>query len=227
MEAIKRYAIYYAPRPGGFARAAASWLGWDAEAGSAVAQPALTLPRTLSEITAEPRKYGFHATLKPPFRLAEGYEIADLRQAVTSLARSLAPLRLEGLSLAPLGGFLALQPMGDTSDLADLAAEVVRSLDPYRASLTEAETARRRPESLTPRQRELLAVYGYPYVMEEFRFHLTLTDRLGAELAEVQRAAEAHFEGLIPQPFDLEDLCLFGEDRAGRFHLLHRYPLSA
>jgi putative phosphonate metabolism protein len=227
MEAIKRYAIYYAPRPGGFARAAASWLGWDAEAGSAVAQPALILPRALSEITAEPRKYGFHATLKPPFRLAEGYEIADLRQAVTSLARSLAPLRLEGLSLAPLGGFLALQPMGDTSDLADLAAEVVRSLDPYRASLTEAETARRRPESLTPRQRELLAVYGYPYVMEEFRFHLTLTDRLGAELAEVQRAAETHFAGLIPQPFDLEDLCLFGEDRAGRFHLLHRYPLSA
>ncbi len=227
MEAIKRYAIYYAPRPGGFAQAAASWLGWDAEAGQAVAQPDLTLPRALSQITAEPRKYGFHATLKPPFRLAEGYEIADLRQAVASLARSLDPLRLDGLSLAPLGGFLALQPLGDISDLVDLSAEVVRRLDPYRASLTEAEIARRRPESLTPRQRELLAAYGYPFVMEEFRFHLTLTDRLGPDLAEVRRAAEAHFAGLIPQPFDLEDLCLFGEDRAGRFHLLHRYPLSA
>lgn len=227
MEAIKRYAIYYAPRPGGFAQAAASWLGWDAEAGSTIVQPDLNLPRALAEITAEPRKYGFHATLKSPFRLADGFELADLRQAVASLARSLDPPRFDGLSLAPLSGFLALQPLGDTSDLADLAAEVVRSLDPYRASLTEVEIARRRPESLTPRQRELLAVYGYPYVMEEFRFHLTLTDRLGPELAAVQHAAEAHFAGLIPQPFDLEDLCLFGEDRAGRFHLLHRYPLSA
>jgi Protein of unknown function (DUF1045) len=65
-------------------------------------------------------------------------------------------------------------------------------------------------------------------VMEEFQFHLTLSGKLdGAEAALVQRAADQHFAGLLPQPFVIEDLCLFGEDQDNRFHLLHRYPLSA
>ena len=105
---------------------------------------------------------------------------------------------------------------------------MVQRLDRFRAPLNEAEIARRRPESLTPRQRDLLARFGYPYVMEEFQFHLTLSDRLSADDApRIKAAAAQHFAGLIPNPFRLEDLCLCGEDQAGRFHLLHRYPLSA
>jgi len=120
-----------------------------------------------------------------------------------------------------------LVPQGDTAELEALAAEVVRVLDPYRAPLTAAETARRRPERLTVRQRELLAIYGYPYVMEEFRFHLTLSGPLGADHAAFSAAADRHFAGLIPQPFSLAELCLFGEDSDGRFHLLQRYALTA
>jgi hypothetical protein len=104
----------------------------------------------------------------------------------------------------------------------------VQRLDRFRAPLNEAEIARRRPESLTLRQRDLLARFGYPYVMEKFQFHLTLSDRLsGDAAARLQTAAAQHFDGLIPAPFRIEDLCLCGEDQAGRFHLLHRYPLSA
>lgn len=224
---MKRYAIYYAPEAGPFADAAAAWLGWDVQAGQAVAQPQLDLPQPLADITAEPRKYGFHGTIKPPFRLAEGVTPDLLQTACASLAASLRPVTLPGLQMVNLEGFLALVPQGDTAALQALAAEVVRVLDPYRAPLTAAEIARRRPDRLTPRQRDLLAVYGYPYVMEEFRFHLTLSGPLGDDEAIVTEAAARHFAGVVPQPFRLADLCLFGEDAMGRFHLLHRYALTA
>ena len=225
MMQMQRYAVYYAPRDGEFSAAAAAWLGWDAVAGRAVAQP--DVPGIVT-LTADPRKYGFHGTLKPPFRLAEGVRVEDLTEAVAALAGRLSPVEMPGLHLADLDGFLALIPVGDTGALLDLAAKVVVDLDPLRAPLTAAEIARRRPDSLTPRQRDLLASYGYPYVLEEFQFHLTLTGRLqDPEAAALRAAATRHFDGLLPQPFRLEDLCLFGEDQDGRFHLLHRYPLMA
>lgn len=221
---MKRFAIYYAPRDGAFADAAATWLGWDLARGAAVTQPDVA---GLADLTADPRKYGFHGTIKPPFRLAEGVSPADLADGVAQLAKGLRAVQTPGLQLVLLEGFLALIPGADPA-LSDLAAEVVRVLDPFRAPLTEAEVVRRRPDRLTPRQRDLLAVYGYPYVMEEFQFHLTLSGRLTAEDApRLQAAAAAHLKGLIPQPFVLQDLCLCGEDQAGRFHLLDRYPLIA
>lgn len=225
MKQMKRFAIYFAPRDGAFAEAAASWLGWDAARGCAVAQPDGT---DLARLTADPRKYGFHGTMKPPFRLVEAASPDDLAQAVAQLARGLHAVEMPGLRMTLLEGFLALIAQGDTTELQALAAKVVRALDGFRAPLTEAEIALRRPDRLSPRQRELLAVYGYPYVMEEFQFHLTLSGRLEAPDAPALHAAAAqHFAGLLPQPFRVEDLCLFGEAEDGRFHLLHRYPLSA
>ncbi len=225
MEQMKRFAIYYAPRDGAFADAAAAWLGWDARSGQATAQPDLG---RLAEATAEPRRYGFHGTIKPPFRLREGRSPDELAAAVRALAASMSLVRLDGLKMERLEGFLALIPAGDTAALRALAAQVVQDLDGFRAPLTAAEIARRRPDSLTIRQRELLEVFGYPYVMEEFQFHLTLSGRLdGLAAQSVHEAATRHFAGLLPQPFLIEDLCLFGEDAHNRFHLLHRYPLSA
>jgi len=228
MENMKRYAIYYAPETGAFAAAAASWLGWNLKSGHEVDQPIVQLPRPLAEVTAEPRKYGFHGTLKPPFRLAQGARAADLAEATARLAASLKKIEFSGLQMVDLGSFLALVPQGNTKALQHLAAEVVRRLDPYRAALTDAEIARRKPERLTVRQRDLLTAYGYPYVMEEFQFHLTLSSQLtDAEREIVAQAAAAHFSGVLPQPFCLRDLCLCGEDEAGRFHLLQRYSLMA
>jgi len=231
MEEIIRYAVYFAPRPGAFADQAAAWLGWDAAAGAPVAQAAVAgLPVALAEITADPARYGFHGTLRAPFRAAEGVSRAEVAEAVANLAARLAPVVCEGLRLEDLAGFLALTPEGCGADLLELAARVVEGTDHLRAPLTAAEVARRRPEALTRRQRALLDAWGYPYVMEEFRFHLTLTGRLTGRLAEglagpVAVALEAAFGPLLPRPFIIEDLCLFGEDAAGRFRVLHRYPL--
>lgn len=224
MDQMQRFAIYYAPRDGAFADAAAAWLGWDLAHSRAVAQPDVA---GLADLTADPRKYGFHGTIKPPFRLAMGVSPQDLARAVGQLAKNLTPVEVSGLDLVLLEGFLALVPAPDPA-LSALAVEVVRAVDTFRAPLTEAEIARRRPDRLTPRQRELLSLYGYPYVMEEFQFHLTLSGRLEGDAAQRLRvAATRHFAGTVPQPFRLEDLCLCGEDQAGRFHLLHRYALSA
>ena len=227
MEKMKRYAVYYAPEPGPFAEAAARWLGWDPALGALVPQPDLGLDLDLAAMTADPRKYGFHGTIKPPFRLAEGLGFNDLYEATATMARTLPAIQMPCLQFLDLEGFLALVPQGDTTALTDLAAKVVELLDPLRAPLTEAEIARRRPERLTPRQRDLLDQWGYPYVMEEFRFHLTLSGNLSPQdHATLRPLAEAHFAGLLPQPFRITDLCLFGEAEDGRFHLLHRYPLT-
>ena len=225
MDQIKRLAVYYAPRPGAFSDLAAEWLGWDAVQGMPVPQPELAGIPFPAILTAEARRYGFHGTLRAPFRLADGISKDQAGAQVASLAARLAPVECEGLVVENLQGFLALTPVGCEAALLELAAAVVEGTNDLRAPLTEAEVARRRPDSLTPRQRSLLKEWGYPYVMEEFRFHLTLTDRL-PDPGPAMEALAAHFVPVLPRPFRIEDLCLFGEDAAGRFHLLHRYALT-
>lgn len=228
MQAMKRFAVYYAPRAGAFADRAARWLGRDPVTGAAPdrAEPP-GLPCPAAEITREPRRYGFHGTIRAPFRPRDGVDPAQIADTVEALARRLGPVACDGLRLETLHGFLALTPVGCGTGLSDLAAAVVEATDGLRAPLTEAEIARRQPGRLTPRQRALLDRWGYPYVMEEFRFHLTLTDRLPAHQAGVVAdVLAAHFAPVLPRPFVIEDLCLFGEDAAGSFHLLHRHGLA-
>ncbi len=228
MQDFTRYAIYYMPEPGPLADFGADWLGWDAQSGALRQPPALPgLPRPAAEITATPHKYGFHGTIKPPFRLAEGQDAADLAGAARALCAAQTPVELSGLALNRLGGFLALTPLGDPGPLAALAGTMVRGLDPFRAPPRDAELARRRKGGLSPRQEEYLQAWGYPHVMEEFRFHLTLSGRLGAdEIAPTEAALHEVLTPVLPAPFVIRDLCLAGEDAEGRFHLVERLPLG-
>lgn len=228
MQDFTRFAIYYMPEPGPLADFGAAWLGWDAASGQPCAHPEVPgLPRPLSEITQTPRKYGFHGTIKPPFRLAAGQSARDLLGAARALCASETPVELPGLRLHRLGRFLALTPQGDTGPLASLAGSMVRGLDPFRAPAPEAELARRRKAGLSERQEELLQQWGYPYVMDEFRFHLTLSGGMPAEQAEATEAAlAAILPPILPVPFRIESLCLAGEDPEGRFHLVERLPLG-
>jgi len=225
MDQIVRYAVYYAPREGAFAFRANEWLGREPGNRRDLPQPVLAGIGDPREITTEPRRYGFHGTIRAPFRPALGVEAEAIRATVADLAGRLAPVRCEGLRVECLDGFIALTPMGCEAALLDLGAAVVEATNPLRAPLTEAEIARRRPDRLSPRQRELLDRWGYPHVMEEFRFHLTLTNRLDRP-EPVRAALEAYFAPVLPRPFAIEDLCLFGEDTVGHFHLLHRYALT-
>lgn len=224
----RRFALYWTPPPGPLAEALAGWLGWDPARGEAVAPPDLPgLPRAPRAITETPRRYGAHATLAPPLRLAAGRTGEEVEAAVEALARRLAPARAEGLSLARTGGFVALRPEGDASALGALAAEAVRALHPFRAPPDAAETARRRAAGLSPEEEALLARWGYPYVMERFRFHVTLSGPLAEREARAVEAALAPWLApLLPRPFVLAELSLLGERPDGRFRLLSRHPLE-
>ena len=228
MEHYRRFAIYWAPEPGPLADFTAAWLGWDAALGAEVPHPHVPgLPRPVAELTETPRKYGFHGTLKAPFRLVDGARPEALHDAAAQLAARTAPVVLPGLALAALGRFLALVPDGPADDLARLAATLVTELDAFRAPLTPEDLIRRRADSLPPRQRDFLDRYGYPYVMEEFRFHLTLTGPLEPDVAEATRTALAPVVApLLPRPLAVSSVCLFGEGQDGRFHMLHRYALT-
>lgn len=228
MTPYTRYAIYYTPaQDSALARLGAAWLGWDTQAGSVMDHPDLEgLPRPLSDITATPRKYGLHGTLKPPFALADGQNEAALAEAVDGFCARRAPVLLDGLAVTRLGGFLALTPVGDVTALSALAAAIVEEFEPFRAPLSEAQLAKRRAAGLSDRQEALLARWGYPYVMGEFRFHLTLSGRLGEDADTVAPVAAAYFAPALPAPFPITGLSLCGEDTAGRFHVIHRYTLS-
>jgi len=131
-----RYAIYYAPAPdSALARFGHSWLGYDVETGRPVEQPAITGvdSQRLAEITAEPRRYGFHATLKPPFALAPGRNGAELAAALAAFAARRAAVRAPPLVLAAISGFWALVPSQPCKSLTHLAAACVQHFDAFRA----------------------------------------------------------------------------------------------
>jgi putative phosphonate metabolism protein len=222
---MKRYAIYYAPDPGPLADFTAAWLGWDPATGRRVAHPVIEgLPRPVAELTEAPRRYGFHGTLMAPFRLADPKGEVALYQACSALAMATLPLDLPGLRLSRMGGFLALTPQGDTPGLVDLAATILRRLNPLRARLTPDEIARRRPETLTMRQRAMLEQWGYPYVLDDFQFHMTLTGPLSdADLAATEAALAPHLVPLLPRRFEMRDFCLFGEAEDGMFRMVQSY----
>ncbi|WP_271951524.1 DUF1045 domain-containing protein [Ruegeria faecimaris] len=222
-----RYAIYFAPpATAEWTQFATRWLGWDMEAGTEVAHPGLD-GVDVAAVTEVPRKYGLHATMKPPFRLREGQSVTALQEACATLAASQCAIMMEGLEIARLGRFLALRPLGDTAALNALAAACVQELDMFRSPPSAAELDHRRASRLTPDQDANLVKWGYPYVLNAFRFHITLSGRLDKPVLDsVQRTLENHLGPLLPKPFRIADLALMGEAEDGRFHLIHRYALS-
>ncbi len=193
------------------------------ENGCAVRQPDLP---GLAVITRAARKYGFHGTLKPPFRLSAGRTVEHLKAALSELAAGLSPASCETLELSVIGRFLALTPRGDMADLQRVAAACVRDLDAFRAPADTRELDRRRKAGLTARQEALLMQWGYPYVMEEFRFHMTLSGWLPKEDIPVWfDKARSHLPD-VPAPFVMDQVALCGEREDGRFELIHRYTLA-
>ena len=232
----RRFAIFAAPGTGSADPAglllrdrAEQWLGRSA-AGSPVtpATPAGWTRAEIDALSAAARRYGFHGTLKPPFRLAEGRTPEELDAAVARFAAGTAAVMIPRLSLARLDGFFALVPGAPAPALDALADEVVKGFDDFRAPATAAEVARRDPDALTPRQRELLTTWGYPYVLDEFRFHLTLTDRIReGQRAAVERALGDWFAPLLGATVPVDALTLFTEAGPGAPFALHAvHPLQ-
>jgi len=221
-----RYAIYHSFAPAPWSDWAAGWLGWDMSTGRA-APPPHDLPLDPEPLTRTPRRYGLHATLKPPFRLASGQTPDALRIAFAAFCADHAPVPVGRLRPVALGRFLALMPQTQPTELTDLAGRIVRGFDRFRAPLTDAELTRRRAARLSSTQEDNLLRWGYPHVMDAFRYHITLTDRLGDDTrAMALPVLDAQLAPRLPHCLMLDALSLAGEDTEGRFHVLARHPLT-
>ena len=194
-----RYAIYFAPaRDSLLWKRAKEWLG----------QP------DLEPLTVSARKYGFHATICAPMKLA--FDFGSLSVALSEFADDRSPVSLGGLAPRLIDGFLALTTEPQPQELTDFAADVVMSFESFRELLTLEERARRLKAPLTDRQIELVDQFGYPYVLEQFLFHMTLTDRLAEELREPMRErAAAWFAEALAVPVRLDRLVVFAEPEPG------------
>ncbi len=180
--------------------------------------------------TVTARRYGYHATLKAPFRLRDGLTVdADVAPAVAGFAGTHEPVTVPTIDVRRIGGFWAITPGAPDTELTELAAEVVQAFDNLRAVPTEAEVARRRPERLSERQRELLSSWGYPYVLDEFRFHITLTDELsGSEQAATGAALRAEFAAHLGADLPVSALVVCVEPQSGADFIVHSvHPLTA
>ena len=224
---FSRYAIYFMP-DGAFAAFGAQWLGWDPQTEIEWSGLAIKgLPLTREILTKAPRKYGLHATLKAPFRLADGETEAGLISHFNAFCKTHTPAVAGQLQVSHAGGFLSLRPSNPLENLNQLAADCVTAFDRFRRALSPQELARRRKANLSVEQDRLLQKWGYPYVMDEFRFHITLTGRINhQQAAKISEALQPILQPFLSDPFKVNDLCLAAEREDGRFCILCRSRLS-
>jgi putative phosphonate metabolism protein len=227
----RRFAIYYAPSEGSSLEAfGRSWIGRDHVTGNAVEPPripGLSAARQ-RELAAFPWTYGFHATLKAPFELREQRTRNELVDAATAFATGRQRFTAPPLEVQGLSGFIAFKLTQPSPEVDRLAADCVTAFEPFRAPLRPADLERRRAGGLTERQDRYMLSFGYPYVFEEFRFHMTLTGRLqDPERYAVLQELRALAAPLGGRALSVDAICLYEQaSRDEPFVLTRRFPFK-
>lgn len=233
---MPRYAIYFTPPADSpWSNAGNRWLGRDPISGEEFPQRSVpSVPDSmLKKLTAETRRYGLHATLKAPFRLANGFSESHLIAMAEAFCALQRPIAIGDIQVRLMDNFLALRPTHGNEETGALAMRCVSYFDLLRAAPTEAELAKRHRAGLSERQEFLLQRWGYPYTEEEFRFHLSLTDWLSGVADDavhaLRKAAEAHFAAAQSDvPLLLDALTIFREEKADApFVVWKHFPFDA
>jgi putative phosphonate metabolism protein len=232
MAKYPRYAIYFTSARGDVLdRFGAELLGYDAWTGGDLPFPSdvTGAEPDWRELTEDPRKYGFHATLKAPIALAEGKTEAGLLAACAALAETPRRIPVIAPVVDAISSFIAVIPKERSRELEQLAADCVIAFDDFRAPLAAEDRARRNPERLTERQCDYLDRWGYPYVMEEFRFHMTLTGRIQSPRRErVLSMLKRRFSAIDLERLAVDAISVFRQDDGqSRFRIVERWPLNA
>ena len=227
---LPRYAIYFTPHPSApLALFGASVLGYDSYSGESVARIDLNgiTAAALEAATVTPRKYGFHATLAAPFYLNDKHTEAGLLEALDTFCDQESAASLGSLRVNALGDFIALTPDA-ASPVDEIAHQCVTFFDTFRAPLGSDDIARRSNGRLTPRQQAHLMRWGYPYVFEDFRFHMTLTGSLGTdEKSRFLAVLTDAFAPLAGQTHDVDAVSLMRQaDSRSCFEVVVRKDLQ-
>ncbi|MDQ0321311.1 putative phosphonate metabolism protein [Pararhizobium capsulatum DSM 1112] len=226
-----RYAIYYTPSMHDpLSVAAASWLGRNVYSGEACEPPSIPgfSRQEVAFHTAVPRRYGFHGTIKAPFRLHPDETEASLLKFMMQFASAAMPFEIPRLEVSRLGSFYGLMSASECAEMNYFAASVVEAFDRFRAPLSEAEIDRRDSDSLTAPQFANLHRWGFPYVMDEFRFHMMLTGALHSNLRDrFEKALREYFGHFLSEPIKVASLALFIEPEPGAPLRVHsQHPLG-
>jgi putative phosphonate metabolism protein len=232
METFPRYAIYYVAAPDtDLDRFGAQLLGYDAFSGEDLPFPdgITQMAPDWRDLTQDPRKYGFHATLKAPLTLAQGKTETGLVAACEAFTNTPRPIPVIRPVVDSISGFIAVVAAEPTDDLERLAADSTREFDSFRAPLTPEDRARRNPSALTPSQCDHLNRWGYPYVMEDFRFHMTLTGRLEAERRRsVLTMLRDRFSRINLETLAIDRIALLRQESIdSRFRIIGHWQLKA
>lgn len=232
MTGFPRYAIYFAAgADNALSHFGAELLGYDPYSGDELSFPqdALHIAPDWRDVTADPRQYGFHGTLKAPMALAAGKTESELVAACATFAGKARPIPVIRPVVDTISGFIAVIPAEPVDTLQQLAADCVREFDAFRPPLTADDRARRKPDKLSERQRDYLDRWGYPYVMEEFRFHMTLTGRLEAERrGPILEILRTRFARLKLETLAIDRIALFKQHEAkARFRIIGEWKLAS
>lgn len=180
-------------------------------------------------LTEKPAHYGFHATLKAPFELAHNQTLDTLTAAVTEFSKNQLPIELTSLYPRSLGGFMALTLENEIEPLSRFALNCVEVFEPFRKALSDSDLQRRKLQALSNRQESLLLKYGYPYVADEFHFHLTLSGKLNDHDKEYENWVISEYNSLITDTPVLDRIAIFKQvDRQSPFIQIAEFclPLS-
>jgi 2'-5' RNA ligase len=212
-----RYAVYFCPAAGsGLGAFGREWL-------ASTSLPGLT-SAAVHDLLADVRRYSWHATLRSPFALADGASYDDLRRKLSHIAQQHNAFELP-LQLDQLAGFLALRPAGNHAAINALADQCVRELEPLRAPLSDA-MRQRRATGLDDIELRLLEQFGYPYVLERYRFHITLSAPATADEERVLCTWLSSKVATLP-PAQIDALTICCEREPGKdFEQLERIPLG-
>jgi hypothetical protein len=193
--------------------AAARWLRRDPYTGARIAWPVEGLVETdHAFLTAAPRRIGFHVSLKAPFRIAIEHELSDVQTALTKFCRRVPPLTVDAVRIALIENFFALVPVTPSAELHELAADFVTVFDQYRSPTSDLDLARGDIGRLNGRQFANLMAWGHPYVLDQFRFHMTLTGPIDElERDYVAQMLRRHFGSLTDEPLCISQVALFIE----------------
>jgi putative phosphonate metabolism protein len=227
----RRYALYFAPPEGsGLEAFGRSFLGRDHLTGETVDQLAIDGldSERLKTITTSARHYGFHATLKAPFELKEGCDVDDLRRAAQVFAQGRNAFEAPPLKVSTLSRWIAFTLSEDSPAMNRLAADCVRDFEQFRAPLSEGDIARRRKSGLTPRQDEQMLAYGYPYIFDDFHFHMTLAGPLDVDVRDsLVTTLQPLTSAIEAVPLKVDAIALYEQpDRDSPFVQTGRFPFK-
>ena len=237
MKKYSRYAIYYAPpKESNLEEFGRYWFGWDPLNAKLINNKqrinylngfGIKNLKNIDKNVLIAKKYGFHGTLIPPFKLNKNYSTNTLFKKTEDIAKKFKKFKFYKFKLKKINNFYAFVQNKKNNNINKLSNRLVRELFKFRSPLTKKEIDRRNPSKLSKFQLNILYKWGYPYLMSEFKFHMTLASEVtGNKLYSELKKIENNKEIILNEINNFDKIYIFGENQKGMFENLENFSLS-